>query len=316
MRLTSKVVRLLVLLLVALLIAALISACSNLQEGSSAVDSEDPLESTAFDSSAQEEIYRPYPVKNSENLAPPVALTYELTFIETYPAHNYDPAFEVQDFVTPEWFTDYDSILEEYQKFADYSIEGGAENVFENNVFYLPENRGTLPYHWQCMIIEANLWLKRNFPATRDAFGYALKDLNGDGSPELVLLFDDYTVLAIFSMYEEKPWLVEAFWPRHNCTVLDSGLLFISGSGGADYTVNRVCQLSDDGSELWVMKEFGLDGSIGGYYYVEGGEKVLISRPVFERYLKNYPGLPVSNDEGIIENPSLEFIALLSEHCD
>ena len=214
---------------------------------------------------------------------------------------------ELNEFVMPEWFTDYDSILEEYRRFVDYSIEGGARNVFDNNIFGTPDNN--LGYQWDCMKVETNIWSYRDFPMTKEAFGYALKDLNGNGSPELILLLSDYTVLAVFSMAGSEPKLLDAFWPKHRCAIFDSGLLYIESSGGAsdwDYTISQVSQ---DDSELFLVMKYG-HSSNDGYYMVSNGEKHTISESEFRRFQEEYPILFYTVANEITADSGLELIPL------
>jgi hypothetical protein len=61
-------------------------------------------------------------------------------------------------------------------------------------------------------------------PKVRSNFGYALEDLNRDGTLELILLLDSYTVLAIFTTVEGNPKLLDAYWPKYRCALFGSGL--------------------------------------------------------------------------------------------
>ena len=220
------------------------------------------------------------------------------------------PSFEAteEDFVEPEWLKDYDSILEEYQRFVDYSIEGGAEYVFYSNVFSSPDF--DLWYDWDCMVVEANIFSYRDFPKTREAFGYALQDLNGNGSPELVLMLKDYTVLAVFSMHDGKPKLMDAFWPRSKCAIDSSGLLYMKGTGGADATSYWIKQVSQDGSGLLTIVGYGWD-SPENFHIISDGERRDLSKTEFDlerdRIRKEYPNIAAVNNE-TTRNSGLEYI--------
>ena len=214
-----------------------------------------------------------------------------------------------QDFIAPEWFTDYASILDEYRRFADYSIEGGAAYVFANRVFDTPSF--DLAYHWDCMIIEANIWSYRGFPKTREAYGYALKDLNGNGSPELILLLEDFTVLAVFSMTDGKPNILDAFWPRYSCAITDQGELITHGSSAAAYWADCIWQVSQDDGELILIEEHGLNG-MDNWYKVVDGEKQSIKQSDFDEFCNMYPSPNVLNAPKITKDSGLEFIPLFS----
>ena len=91
-------------------------------------------------------------------------------------------------------------------------------------------------------------------------FGYAIKDINGDGSVELILLRSDGTIVAVFTMHDQKPVLLDAFQNRYRCSLSDSGEIFTSGSNGAARTVNRKYSLDPATGQLLLICEFGTDG--------------------------------------------------------
>lgn len=238
------------------------------------------------------------------DLAPGTKLPYNTAVVPDTMSF-YELLSELSDFNAPEWFTDYESILEEYKRFVDYSIEGGAEQVIRNHVFSTPESG--LGYHWSYMVIEANIWSYRDFPKDRDAFGYALKDLNGNGNPELILLLKDYTVLAIISTTDGKAKVLDAYWPRYECAICESGLLYTHSSGGATDWMNTLSQISSDDSKLLPIKAGGLSTDIGWYKVVDGKEYG-ISKSDFSRFREEYPAMPYGDAREITKNSRIEFI--------
>ena len=115
--------------------------------------------------------------------------------------------------------------------------------------------------------------------------GYAAKDLNGDGVDELVLLNNEYYIMAIFSYADGKPVLLGNYMPRGSCWIDSDGLLHENGSGGAAYTTNAVYKIADGGKELELIVEYGTDG----YEWIEDvaytiryklvdGEKTVITK--------------------------------------
>lgn len=164
------------------------------------------------------------------------------------------------------------------------------------------------------------VWVEQNIPVLRevglfdweqgygshddkDNYGYALKDLKGDGSDELIILLDGYTVLAIYSIVDGKPKQVDIFWSRHDCYAIDeSGLLYIfSSESAADvwYTIER---LSDDGSELLPIERYGLESfdydtneryPEPHYYKVTDGknysQREIITEAEFDEFYAKHP---------------------------
>ena len=93
-----------------------------------------------------------------------------------------------------------------------------------------PYSEGTKEYEWESAIIGAvaRFHLSTNVP------GYAFRDLNENGNDEMLLLLDDYTVLAIFSFADGKPVLLDNYWNRKKCTIEQDGTIQVYGSSGAD----------------------------------------------------------------------------------
>ena len=92
-------------------------------------------------------------------------------------------------------------------------------------------------------------------------FGYAIRDINEDGFPELfILVRDDYsegdTVIAIFTIHENKTVLVDAFWSRKRCTVDMDGTIYINGSSGWDNSSSESYQLNAGTGRLQLIRTF------------------------------------------------------------
>ena len=100
-------------------------------------------------------------------------------------------------------------------------------------------------------------WYTTNATAT---FGYTYRDLNADGSDELILLTEDYKLLAIYTMKDGKPMRVEDIWGRRlSCTIDEQNRLHLFGSSGAAYSTEKVCVLGKDGN-LETIVEYGING--------------------------------------------------------
>lgn len=197
------------------------------------------------------------------------------------------------------WPDAYSTILEEYKTLADYIYRGIYE--IDEDIEWQDQNIPVLNEYgisW-----EPGFW-SMPFLEDKDAYGYALKDLNGDGSDELILLLKDYTVPAVFSTEDGKAKLVERFANRHCCYAIDeSGLFYIYGSDGADDWSYGIYQLSDEGSELLLIAKYGKESHDRydtdeyypepHYYKVIDGKKYnereIISKAEFDEFMKNHP---------------------------
>ena len=141
-----------------------------------------------------------------------------------------------------------------------------------------PYPEGTKEYEWESAIIVAvtTLRLSTSVP------GYAFCDLNENGSDEMLLLLDDYTVLAIFSFANDQPILLDKYWNRKKCAINEDGTIHVRGSGGADTSHYSIFKISDNDKELVLSEEYGTDGhdpdTLHPYYYkISDGTKTSIT---------------------------------------
>ena len=114
--------------------------------------------------------------------------------------------------------------------------------------------------------------------------GYAIKDLNGDGVDELVLLTRDYMVCAIFSVADGQPILLRHYGTRDYGWIDGDGSIHENGSDGAAYSTNAVYKIADGGAAMELVVEFGTNGvewvgntahTVG--YQLVNGEKITIT---------------------------------------
>jgi len=175
-----------------------------------------------------------------------------------------------------------------------------------------PYSEGTKEYEWWGAIIRAvsTFHLSTNIP------GYAFCDLNKNGNDEMVLLLDDYTVLAIFSFADGKPVLLDNYWNRKKCTIEQDGTIQVYGSGGADTSSFSIFKISDNDKELVLLEEYGTDGHDPEtlhplYYKISNGNKTPIT--VLEYAAALSQGVYSSVEElakHTKENADFEFIPL------
>ena len=175
-----------------------------------------------------------------------------------------------------------------------------------------PYPEGTKEYEWESAIIGAvaRFHLSTNVP------GYAFCDLNKNGNDEMLLLLDDYTVLAIFSFADGKPILLDNYGNRKMCTIDGDGTVQVYGSGGADTPYFSIFKISDNDNELVPLEEYGTDGhdpeTLHPHYYkISNGTKISIT--VLEYAAALSQGVYSSVEElakHTKENADFEFISL------
>lgn len=123
---------------------------------------------------------------------------------------------------------------------------------------------------------------------SRESFGYAAKDINGDGIKELFILYGDKNeayIDSILSFSEGKPVLFAFFGNRCRCTNIDkNGRIYESSSGGAGSNSRTVYNIARGGGSLKYETIFDDEGLTRGFmtYYTD----------------KNPEGTKVSYEEG------------------
>jgi len=127
-------------------------------------------------------------------------------------------------------------------------------------------------------------------------FHYAKNDLNGDGIEELILLTWGQEVLAVFSMVEGEPVLLDSYTPRRECQIDNNGVLHITEKGAGQSIFYSAYEITLGGKGLHKLVEYGKDDLWfpGTYYYKEvNGKKVSISYAEYQaldaKYGNNSP---------------------------
>jgi hypothetical protein len=131
----------------------------------------------------------------------------------------------------------------------------------------------------------------------RNSMGYAIKDLNGDGTYELIFIRNDYRVIAIFTTVNGEPVLLGNYWDRKSCFIDENGLIYEAGSNGSDSSSKAVCRIKNNSKELEIIAEFGLDGhewvdgvAVQIYFKTASGEKIRITKEEYDSLNSNYFG--------------------------
>ena len=175
-----------------------------------------------------------------------------------------------------------------------------------------PYPERTREYEWWSAILGA----VASYHLSTNAPGYAFCDLNKNGNDEILLLLDDYTVLAIFSYADDQPILIDNYWNRKKCTIDDDGTIQVYGSSSADTSSFSIFKISDNDKELLLLEEYGTDGhdpdTLDNYYYkISNGTKTPITVLEYAAALSQGIYSSVGNlAEHTKENADFKFIPL------
>ncbi len=110
-----------------------------------------------------------------------------------------------------DYFESYESILELCRiatDYFDYEYDYEVAVKKADSMFGLEDSTEKEWFMSIYYVLRYYLAPDHNEPNNKRILGYAVKDLNGDGIDELVLLNDSYKVGAVFSMVKEKPVLL------------------------------------------------------------------------------------------------------------
>ena len=133
-------------------------------------------------------------------------------------------------------------------------------------------------------------------------------DLNGDGAPELVLLTENYDVLAIYSYsrrrvdvygdrvsyYYHNPLLLATFTPYEGCWIDGEGRIHVNSTTYSQPIVKRhtVYEIAQGGKELNKIVEYDEESAYGSsgmrYYKITDGERIAITQKDFDALNAQY----------------------------
>ncbi len=182
-------------------------------------------------------------------------------------------------------------------------------NEWINGLFSMPLEDfagSNLQYKFGSMVFDALNVIEK---PTRESYGYCIKDLNDDGIDELILLREDYFVLAIYTLKDGQPYLLDSFWYRHNAMVLNTGEIYTISSGGADYTIYKIQKLEKNSQTLTTVREFGTDGP--DIYYIKDGDddRKVLTEFDFSELVAFYPEWDAENIKDYSLSCGIEFKA-------
>ena len=194
-------------------------------------------------------------------------------------------------------FDSYDSIIKIYKKMVeitpDVIEEKETYNETVKSVFNIPEAK--MEWFTQLTMSIAEFYPKDYNGLKQDGnddFGYAVKDINGDGSDELLLMLSDGTIIAIFTTHNDEPVLLDCFRNRYYCQLSSTGDICVSGSSGAANSVIQKYTIDAHNAKLSLICEYGSDGFDAAtgetiYFFRANSVKTYITKAEFQEYCES-----------------------------
>lgn len=198
---------------------------------------------------------------------------------------------------------EYITVLEDYALFVESLFSSSFQMDINSGKFKSPNPN--LEYEWFNMIVDSLNGLDE---PNISSFGYALKDINGDGITELILLREDYFVLAVFTLDSDKAQLLDAYWYKHRGMILESGELLTLTTSSANIYEYNIQELSNHSAELSTVKTFGENEK--GYYEVVDTETTILDEKSFNGVLSKYPNISSDERKSYMISNGIQFIEL------
>ncbi len=160
------------------------------------------------------------------------------------------------------------SSYEEILVKLDEAVHALFDEDFEDNLKEgaYPSPTGELSDKWLTTLSDAKADFRN---VDENAFGYKVIDINSDGISELFFMRSDDRVLAIFTMHEGKPGMVDCYNRSYRGVIRDTGEVYtmtVRDDGGYDY---KIYTLNPSSGVLYNTVSFGYEGYIA-YEMIDG----------------------------------------------
>lgn len=232
--------------------------------------------------------------ESPKDTTPPVVSDTQTTAPDS--TNQSESPIDSTDSSAAEYSIYYSSVLDEYRAVVLETVEN-------------PEDTVICPWNgiWEALHHSGD---------SKKAYGYALKDLNENEIPELILLNRDCTIFSIYSLVDGVPYQLGDYWPRNHCELDSDGMLYISGSNGASDNSDATYKISPDSKNFTLIEEVGVETIDLGeryeeqYYRITGkGDKIIISEAEAKKARDLYT-------YGRTKDAGLVFISLFDDRGD
>ena len=214
----------------------------------------------------------------ADSSRPYTTKAFGLRFISAFEDSKADPDAPTAD------FSSYNAVLETYEHIVksldgydrDKWIAGDYDTIFnfESDVDYYVFNK--------LLMAVANARPRHYEDGGRSAYGCAVKDIDGDGNEELVLMSDSYGILALFTEKNGKAVFLDAFYSDPVAWMDENGIVRAqyrpSGISKEDREF-ATYELRNGTFEATLVFGYAYDPEKGenAFYKLDGSEKVEIS---------------------------------------
>ena len=184
-------------------------------------------------------------------------------------------------------FSSYDKIIETYKKivqtYNSFTVDKWVSGEYERGL----EFSSTEQYRWYNAITYSGYirrpteerYSRGDYPENgNDAYGYDIRDINGDGIEELLLITDQYEIIALFTMKDSKPVILEMD-PVWDIVISKQGRIYTDVYYYNGYALDQyVFEIKDGALDTvyHMFMETCYTDSTSHYYKLADGERVEI----------------------------------------
>jgi len=141
---------------------------------------------------------------------------------------------------------EYQEIINTYRIYVECNLIVSKLYSNEDRYPLIRFENGKIPGEWR-----SDLFLIVQRGPEKDEFGYGIKDINGDGIPELFLMTVGSTIHEIYSIHEKQPIHLLSFASRSQCEKIDEyGTIYNHGSNGAADSRDSIYNIAEGGGAL------------------------------------------------------------------
>ena len=225
----------------------------------------------------------------------------------------------INKYITVETFSDTSYFCSCPESKTDYEGYCDTIDLYKDLILYKSEGNDVLGFDasvYPNISSNTSSALKQIvFNNRHNLMGYSFKDINNDGTAELVLIDRDYNILALFTSVNKKALLLDTFGVNNPGAIDKDGKIYKGSYSKGETFCEKIMTLSASG-ELIEEVKYGcsdlIEGQAATYYKYVSGERVSISKAEIDELGLQYSPIfsntaMVTTEAGFAFNEIMEF---------
>lgn len=162
-----------------------------------------------------------------------------------------------------------------------------------------------------------NILIQATYDVVPTKAGYCIKDINGDGTDELILLDEKYYIYVIFTIVDGQIKVVDTFKgdTNHIGAIGADGTIYKDGYGKGENGYSHVQKLSENGElvglRFWCKDDYVFTDEVGKAEYFKeiNGERTTLNKEEFNALYEEYRSI-FSNPTEITKQSGIKFVSM------